>query len=147
MVAAMTADDNRLAAMQTCRPEVAAGARVEGSIFARYGGFVAIRRIVSAFYARMLQSPALAPHFAGVDMRRLIDHQTKFVTQVMGGPATFPDRQIERAHAGLGITAGEFAEMVGLLRATLEEAALAPVDVEQVLDEVRRREPLIVRRG
>jgi hypothetical protein len=37
--------------------------------------------------------------------------------------------------------------MVGLLRLTLEEAALKPIDVQHVLVEVRRREPLIVRRG
>lgn len=117
---------------------------MEKPLFERHGGFAAVRRIVSAFYERMLESRRLAPYFAQADIRRLIDHQTRFITQVMGGPASLPDRQLERAHAGLGVTAAEFAEMVELLRVTLEEAGLTPADVEQVLHEVRRRERLIV---
>ena len=46
--------------------------------------------------------------------------------------------------SSLGITAAEFAEMLELLQATLEEAALEPADVDLVLGEVRRREHLIV---
>jgi hemoglobin len=117
---------------------------VEEPLFERYGGFAAVRLIVSAFYERMLQSRGLAPYFAQTDIRRLIDHQTRFITQVMGGPSGFTDRQLERAHAGLGVTPTEFAEMVELLRATLAEAGLATVDVAHVLAEVRRREHLIV---
>lgn len=117
---------------------------MEKPLFERHGGFAAVRRIVSAFYERMLESRRLAPYFAQTDIRRLIDHQTRFITQVMGGPASLPDRQLERAHAGLGVTTAEFAEMVELLRLTLDEAGLAPADIEQVLGEVRRRERLIV---
>ncbi len=117
---------------------------MEAPLFERYGGFGAVRQIVSAFYERMLQSRGLAPYFDQVDIRRLIDHQTKFITCVMGGPASFTDRQLERAHVALGITAAEFAEMLELLQATLEEAALEPADVDLVLGEVRRREHLIV---
>lgn len=117
------------------------------SMFERCGGFATVRRIVSGFYDRVLDSPRLARHFAEVDMRRLIDHQTKFITFVMEGPATFADSQLERAHARLGITPAEFDEMVDLLRETLEDAGLEPADVEQVLREVRQRERLVVARG
>ena len=120
------------------------GRELPETIFQRCGGFAVVREIVSAFYRRMLESRALGAYFAGIDIPRLIDHQTMFVTQIMGGPADLPDRQLVRAHAGLGITPEEFDEMVGLLRITLEEHDLAPADVAAVLGEVQRRRQLIV---
>jgi hemoglobin len=49
------------------------------TMYERYGGFPKIRRVVSDFYDRVLEEPELQRHFEGVDMRRLVDHQTKFV--------------------------------------------------------------------
>jgi hemoglobin len=117
---------------------------LDETIFQRCGGFAVVRRIVSAFYGRMLASPRLSTYFAAIEIPRLIDHQTQFVTQAMGGPAQLPDRQLARAHADLGISAEEFAEMVELLRGTLEEAGLPPQDIAEVVGQVRRREHLIV---
>lgn len=118
-----------------------------GTLFERSGGFATVRRIVSAFYDKVLDSPALARHFEGVDMRALIDHQTKFITFVMEGPATFHDGVLERAHARLGVTPAEFSELVGLLRETLEDFDIPPADIEHVVREVKKRERLIVARG
>ena len=50
------------------------------TMFEKYGGFAKVSRIVSSFYDKALDSPILAPYFTGVDMRRLIDHQTKFAS-------------------------------------------------------------------
>jgi hemoglobin len=47
------------------------------TIFERYGGFGTFHQVVSVFYDRMLASPVTSPYFANVDMRRLIDHQTR----------------------------------------------------------------------
>lgn len=115
------------------------------SLFERYGGFASVRRIVSAFYRRMLDAPALGRHFANVDMPALIDHQTKFIAMVTGGPAKVPDEALRRAHAHLGISAAEFAETARLLQETLEEFDVAPADVSTIMAEVGKRESLIVR--
>lgn len=116
------------------------------SPFERCGGFATVRRIVSAFYDKVLDAPALQHHFDGVDMRALIDHQTKFISTVMGGPASYDDEVLRRAHARLGITRPEFLEVAGLLRETLEDFAVPPADVDHVLREVERRQPVIVTR-
>ena len=50
------------------------------TIFERYGGFASISKVVSAFYDQMLDSEDTARFFEGIDMRRLIDHQTKFIS-------------------------------------------------------------------
>jgi hemoglobin len=116
------------------------------SIFERCGGFATVRKIVSNFYDKVMESPRLQKHFVDVDMRTLIDHQTKFVASVMGGPASFSDDVLRRVHEPLGITRTEFLEAVELLRETLEDHDLAPEDVSAVHKEIMKRELLIVSR-
>lgn len=114
------------------------------SVFERAGGFARVRRIVSAFYDKVLDSPRLERHFAGVAMPRLIDHQTKFVAQVMGGPAAYSDAHLQRVHAAMGITRAEFREAAELLCEAMEDAGLSDADVRFVREEILRREVFIV---
>lgn len=69
------------------------------TIFERYGGFAKVSRIVSSFYDKILESPITSTYFDNIDMRRLIDHQTKFIAYVMGGPASYTNDQLERVHS------------------------------------------------
>lgn len=117
------------------------------TLFEQAGGFAQVRKIVSAFYDRVLETPSLQPYFANVRMPRLIDHQTQFITYAMGGPARVADETLRRAHAPLGVTQADFETLVAVLRETLLDADLDPADVESVLREVRKREGLIVSKG
>lgn len=114
------------------------------TIFERYGGFATVRRVVSTFYDSALDSPMLAHHFENVDVRRLIDHQAKFISSVMGGPASYTDEHLRRVHERLGITTAEFREMIDLLEEALDEYDVAQADIDQVLAAIRRREGVIV---
>lgn len=103
-----------------------------GSVFERLGGFARVRLLVSSFYDKVLASETLGHHFRHIDMRRLIDHQTRFTSAIMGGPASFTDEQIARAHQRLGITSAEFDEMAELFRETLEDFDLPPTEVNRL---------------
>jgi hemoglobin len=103
-----------------------------GNTFESMGGFAKVRLIVSDFYEKVLDSEQLAPYFAAVDMRRLVDHQTKFIAAVMGGPASFTDEQMARAHTRLGITAEAFDEMAGLFRETLEDFGVELAEIDRL---------------
>jgi hypothetical protein len=46
------------------------------TVFERCGGFASVRKVISTFYDKILDSTVLSGYFADVDMRRLIDHQT-----------------------------------------------------------------------
>ncbi|RDD60675.1 truncated hemoglobin [Ferruginivarius sediminum] len=116
------------------------------TIFERYGGFSFVRKIVSAFYDRVIDSPDLQGYFANVEMPRLIDHQTKFVAQMMQGPASFTDEQLRRVHQPLAIGPAEFQEITELLCETLEDFDFDPADIDFVRAQVLRREPFIVSR-
>lgn len=91
-------------------------------IFERLGGFARVRLLVSDFYDRVRESETLAPCFDGIDMRRLIDHQTKFISSVTGGPASFTDAYLERSYRHLRIRPEHFDEMSQVLVETLEDA-------------------------
>jgi hemoglobin len=114
------------------------------TIYERNGGFPQIRKVVSAFYDRVLDSPVLAHHFEQIEMPRLIDHQTRFVSFLMGGPASYSEDHIQRVHARLGINRAEFDEMVALLVETLEDFDFPADDVAAVEKELKRRGQLVV---
>lgn len=116
------------------------------SIFERVGGFAKVRKIVSAFYDRVLEEPSLQPYFEKVAMPRLIDHQTQFISAVMGGPATHNDEALRRVHAQHSISRTDFKTMADILRDTLEEFGVQPDDVKQVMNEIMRREVFIITR-
>jgi hemoglobin len=56
---------------------------------------------VLSFYDRVLTSATIAPFFADVDMRRLVDHQAKFISSVMGGPSSYSTAALREVHAHL----------------------------------------------
>ena len=81
------------------------------TIFERYGGFSTFSKVVSAFYDKILESPVTSRYFTNIDMRNLVDHQTKFVASVVGGPASYSNEHIARIHGPLKIDDDAFAEM------------------------------------
>lgn len=117
------------------------------TIFERYGGFAAVSRIVLDFYDRMLDSDVVGPYFDGVDMRRLIDHQTKFMATVMGGPASYTNETLRQVHAHLAIQRPALDEMIRILAETLEDAGFEAADVDAVVAEIESRAPWILERG
>jgi hemoglobin len=114
------------------------------SLFKRYGGSEKISLWVIAFYQKARESRILAPYFRGTDFPRLLDHQTKFISSVMGGPVAFDDAFIANAHKDLGINREAFDHMLKLFRETLDEFGVAPDDIRRILAELRRREHLVI---
>lgn len=117
------------------------------TMFERYGGFATVSKLVLAFYDRVLESDILADFFAGVEMRRLVDHQTKFISSLMGGPASYTNESLKQVHAHLGIGKKAFEEMILTLTETLEDFELDEQDIESIILEMRAREPFIVTRA
>lgn len=113
-------------------------------MFERHGGFATVSKIVMEFYEKVLDSDVMAEFFEDVDMRRLVDHQTQFISQIMGGPAVYTDEMLRDLHARLSIHDEAFDEMTVLLRETLEDFEFDQPDVDEVMQEVTGRRDLIV---
>lgn len=114
------------------------------TVFARIGGAAAVSRLVFDLYENVLDSARLGRFFAGIDMRRLVEHQAKFIASVMGGPASYSDVELHAVHADLGIGEDDFDEMLSLMRAALSNAGLVESDVETVVTALEQRRPVIV---
>ena len=114
------------------------------TMFERYGGFSTVSRIVSKFYDRVLDSDTLAPYFADTDMRRQIDHQSKFISNLMGGPASYSNDQLQRSHERLNITDKDFNEVVQVLTETFEDSGISASDVSTIIRDINSRRSIIV---
>jgi hemoglobin len=97
------------------------------TLFELMGGAETVRRIVEAFYPKVLKNPLLAPLFPS-DIEPVMDKQYMFLSQFFGGPTLYSDVHghpmmrgrhmpfpitVERADAWLGCMA-EAMDEVGL---------------------------------
>ncbi len=114
------------------------------TMFERYGGFATISKVVMAFYDKAIDSDVVGGYFENVDMPALIDHQTKFISQVMGGPASYTDDVLARVHRSLKIDDNAFDEMVTILKDTLEEFEVDQSDIDVILAEFQARRAHVV---
>lgn len=114
------------------------------SAFERYGGFAAISKIVMAFYDRVLDCDEIGHFFDNIDMSRLVDHQTKFIATVMGGPSSYTDEALSRMHRPHDIGQRDFDRMAEILRETLEDHGIEARDVETVMREIYKRAHAVV---
>lgn len=114
------------------------------SMFERYGGFAKVSKIVGEFYERATESPIIGHYFANKNMRTLIDHQTKFIASIMGGPVSYSNEQLKSAHANIKIDGVAFNEMATILSETLEDFDVEADDVARVNQEIHDRMHLIV---
>lgn len=119
---------------------------MEKSLFEKYGGFSVVSRIVMDLYDRLLDDDDVGPFFDDVEMARIVDHQTKFVSSLMGGPASFTDDQIVRMHARLDIGSDHFDRLQALLRQTLSDHGVAPEDIDRITGAFEARRGLVVDR-
>lgn len=114
------------------------------SMFERYGGFANVSKVVMAFYDKMLDSDIAGPYFDHTDMKQLIDHQTKFIAQVMGGPVSYSNEALKGVHQNMEIDREAFDEVARLLQETLEDFDFSSEDVKQIIGDVQGRASYII---
>lgn len=120
------------------------GNALEKSLYDKYGGFSTVSKIVMALYDKLLDDDDVGPFFDDVDMPRLIDHQTKFVSSLMGGPASFTDTHIQNAHRHLTIHHAHFDRLKEIVDETLIEFSVEEEDRQTVLAAFEQRRSLLV---
>ncbi len=114
------------------------------STFQKYGGFSAVSRVVMSFYEKVLDSDIVGHHFDDVEMARLMDHQTKFVSALMGGPEAMSDDRLQHVHRRLKITEAEFDEIVELLSEALDQHGVEEADIQSISRNFKAKRPLIL---
>lgn len=117
---------------------------MDETLYQKYGGFGAISRVVMDFYDRLLDSESVGDYFENVDMKRLIDHQTKFIAYLLGGPADYTGERLEQLHGHLKIGGADFDEMKAILEATLRDHGFEEGDCSTVMNAIEGHRSLIV---
>lgn len=117
---------------------------MEKSLFDKYGGFSTVSKIVLSLYDRLLEDDDVGPFFDDVDLPKLIDHQTKFVSSLMGGPASFTDDHIARAHRGMVIEHHHFDRLKEIVTETLEDFDVADDDIGAIVGAFEDRRDLLI---
>jgi hemoglobin len=106
------------------------------TIYAQIGGFSTVRGLVEDFYDRLLKEESLKHYFVGIDMSRLIRHQTDFVCMVMGGPVDYTGRQLRDSHKHLSINNKDFDLVAATLQECLLDGGLKEEHVAQIIGAV-----------
>jgi hemoglobin len=108
-------------------------------------GMLRTTRVVQDFYEDLLQDPTLGHFFERVSIVELAQHQTIFLTMVMGGPLGYTTGDIARGHSGLNIGHGDFEAMIRHLETRLQSNGFEPDDVDQIIATYRRYEQFVTR--
>lgn len=104
------------------------------SLYDRLGGFGAISSVVIRFYELILADESLEKYFYGVNMERLMDHQTRFLCGVMGGPHSYNGQDIKKAHAHLKISNEAFESVASHLVKALKDHDIGESDIQVIGD-------------
>ena len=115
------------------------------TVFDKLGGFSAVSNIVLDFYGQVLDSDIVGDFFENTDMGKQIDHQTKFISSLMGGPASYTNEQLSKVHSHLNILPEHFKEILVLLDQALEKNGVNVEDRQLIAKEMESRRMCIMK--
>lgn len=100
------------------------------SDLARLGGAEGLSAHVRAFMERVQADFVIGFLFEGVDLDRVIHHETEMAARLFGDPMPYTGKPIRSVHQRLRINQGHFRRRVAILRHVLE-ARDVPADLVQ----------------
>ena len=104
-----------------------------GSLYERLGGIDSITAVVENFRDRVAGDARINQKFARTDLVRLRKMLIDQVCEAAGGPCTYTGRSMKEAHAGMGVTSGEFDALVQDLVGTLNHFKVGKKEQDEIL--------------
>lgn len=106
------------------------------TLFDELGGAGKVSAMVDTMYAAVMNDEELSPFFANTDMERLRRMQYEFLASALGGPSNYAGAELQKVHAGRGITARHFARFFGHLADAMEAHGASKDQVDSMLGKV-----------
>lgn len=103
-----------------------------------------VQAAVTLIYRRVLDDPALAPYFAGVDLVRIAKHQRAFLAAAVAGSRAYSGRDLRAAHAALRLGDAEVDLMISYAVAAPREVGVSQAGIESALDHLEQARGLVV---
>jgi len=117
---------------------------MDNSLFERLGGIDSITAVVEDFRDRVAGDDRINQKFARTDLGRLTKMLIDQVCEAAGGPCKYSGRSMKEAHAGMGVTSGEFDALVGDLKSTLNQFKVRQTEQDELLGVLGPLKPEIV---
>jgi len=110
----------------------------EKTLYQRLGGKKAITAVVDEFVGRVAADARINHYFAAAaaDPQRLASFKMKLVDQICqasGGPCKYTGKDMKSAHAGMGITSGDFNALVEDLVGALDKFKVGEKEKSELL--------------
>ncbi len=106
---------------------------MERSLYDRLGGLDAITAVVNDFRDRVAKDERINQKFVKTDLVRLTKMLIDQVCEAAGGPCQYTGRSMKEAHAGMGVTSGEFEALVEDLVASLNHFKVGKREQDEIL--------------
>jgi hemoglobin len=108
------------------------------SLYERLGGRAAIAAVVDTFTVLTANDPKIAIFFRSSrkdpeEFAAFKRNLTDQICQASGGPCRYTGKSMKEAHAGMGITSGDFSALVADLIAALTAYHVPPAEQQELL--------------
>lgn len=117
---------------------------MDSSLYVKYGGFSFVHKIVVKFYEQVLESDRISHYFKNSNMEALIEHQTQFISSLMGGAASFTDDRIRAIHKNLSIDEESWQEVIVILSNVLNDLSMDPEDSGAIVNTLEVKKSLFL---
>jgi len=116
------------------------------TLFDKYGGVPAVRRLVRQFHERFAASPALRRYFENLDTEKFIKHHAELIAYTLGRPTeSFDPHKMAQQHHPHDISASSFEQVINILRQVLLDANFEGRDIAQIIHRLDQQRHRIVR--
>jgi hemoglobin len=116
------------------------------TLFDKYGGVPAVRRLVRQFHERFAASPALRRYFENVDTEKFIKHHAELIAYTLGRPTeSFDPHKMAQQHHPHDISSSSFEQVINILRQILLDANFEGRDIAQIIHRLDQQRHRIVR--
>ena len=116
------------------------------NLYERLGGYDPISAVVDDFMLRQFTDKQVGRFYIGHSTnskKRLRQLITEMICEITGGPAKYVGRDMRTAHAGLGITGGDWEVTVKNLAASLDKLKVPQKEKDELLANVAGLRPVI----
>jgi hemoglobin len=120
---------------------------MQRNLYERLGGYDSISAVIDDFMQRQFTDKQVGRFYVGHSTnskKRLSQLITEMLCEVTGGPAKYIGRDMRTAHAGLGITGGDWQLAVKNLTVSLDKFKVLQKEKDELLVIIAGLMPVIV---
>lgn len=102
-------------------------------VFQHFGGKAGISKVIDDFLVIWQADPRISQRLADADVERLGSLLKEQVTQLTGGPAVYSGKDMQSAHAKMGLRNVDFNALAEDLQLSMEQNGIASRDQNKLL--------------